>query len=409
MYENIINQNAASLLKSDIEKGILPGAVLFSGNASTGKFSAALETARILSCRGPKKGLWTCTCQSCLQHKALVSNNVVIAGPRDCTPEISAASQTFLKALSENAKYLEATRYLFIRSIRKLTSRFSQILWQGHSSMNKIAVLTGEIDEVLETIDFPHSLPESEEVGKTVKKLVELCGKLESDFLYDSIPIDNIRNISAWARLKASEGQKTIIIENADRMLEGVRNALLKILEEPPKDTVFILTTSKRNCVMPTILSRVRNYNFSERTVESQNEVIHRVFHATDFNGTIDNFLLSFLPVSSEKLMMTGNDFFAELACSRIPDVQQVVKDCKDFDPRIMLKLFLNGIINAQSGLRKSAAGTEASFQVVKQIRQCYMNITVYNQTPKAALENLVRELSKINRIYGNIFRCGDL
>ena len=53
--------------------------------------------------------------------------------------------------------------------------------------------------------------------------------------------------------MKSVEGKKTIIIENADRMLESVRNALLKILEEPPVDTIFILTTSQRNLVMPTI------------------------------------------------------------------------------------------------------------------------------------------------------------
>ena len=53
-------------------------------------------------------------------------------------------------------------------------------------------------------------------------------------------------------------------------MLESVRNALLKILEEPPADTVFILTTSRRNAVMSTILSRVRTYQFNERTLEQQ-------------------------------------------------------------------------------------------------------------------------------------------
>ena len=37
----------------------------------------------------------------------------------------------------------------------------------------------------------------------------------------------------------SEEGKKTIIIENADRMQTSVRNALLKILEEPPEDCVL--------------------------------------------------------------------------------------------------------------------------------------------------------------------------
>ena len=50
-------------------------------------------------------------------------------------------------------------------------------------------------------------------------------------------------------------------------MSESVRNALLKILEEPPSDCNFILLTSKRNAILPTILSRVRTYEFKNRSL----------------------------------------------------------------------------------------------------------------------------------------------
>ena len=138
-------------------------------------------------------------------------------------------------------------------------------------------------------LDIPRPLPSYEEVAKLTAKLVKLCNKLESDFLYDSIPINQIRNVSSWARMKSVEGKKTIIIENADRMLESVRNALLKILEEPPVDTIFILTTSQRNLVMPTILSRVRTYSFANRNATQQNDVINRVFHVQDFLHFLQN------------------------------------------------------------------------------------------------------------------------
>ena len=79
---------------------------------------------------------------------------MLILGPRDCTPEISAASETFLNAVFKNASYLEASRYLFIRSVRKLTSRFNQVLWKDDSNLSKIASVISEIDENLETLDF---------------------------------------------------------------------------------------------------------------------------------------------------------------------------------------------------------------------------------------------------------------
>ena len=160
MFDNVLNHNITAQISRDITSGQFPGAVLYSGPQGSGKLTSALETARILSCSGIKKGHWLCECPSCLQHKALVSNNVIVAGPRDCTPEISAAAKTFLNAIYVNAKYLTAVRYLFVRSVRKLTQRFNPILWQDDDKLNKIAVLMSDIDEELEILDFPHELPE---------------------------------------------------------------------------------------------------------------------------------------------------------------------------------------------------------------------------------------------------------
>ena len=47
--------------------------------------------------------------------------------------------------------------------------------------INKIASVTSEIDEQLETVDFPHNLPDFKTVEKTCGKLVELCQKLEKN------------------------------------------------------------------------------------------------------------------------------------------------------------------------------------------------------------------------------------
>lgn len=405
MFDNVLNQNITSQISRDIVSGQFPGAVLYSGPQGSGKLTCALETSRILSCVGAKKGHWLCECPSCLQHKALVSNNVIIAGPRDCTPEISASSRTFLNAVYSDAKYLTAARYLFIRSVRKLTQRFNPILWQDDDKLNKIAVLMADIDEELEPLDFPHSLPESDKIKKSCEKLVELCTKLESSFLYDSIPIAQIRNVSNWARLKSIDGKKTIIIENADRMLESVRNALLKILEEPPADTMFILTTSRRNAVMPTILSRVRTYGFTERSLGQQQEVIKRVFHEDSFSGSINDFLLTFLPVKPDVLTEKAADFITSIVSGHIPDIGQIVKACDSFDPRIMLKIFLNGIQLKTAKLLENPAGTQAAFELTKALKDCWNNVTVYNQSVVSAMEILVRDIAKINKIHGNVLK----
>lgn len=404
MFENLVNQEAGKLLAADIRHNRLPGAILFSGSEASGKLTAALETARILSCHENPQGKWLCECPSCLQHKSLICSNLMLMGPRDCSLEISAAAKTFTDAYFINAKFIDAARYLFLRSVRKLTLRFNGILWEGDSSLNKIGSLIEEINENLEVLDFPRELPDIAEVKKICEEISKLCNKLEEDFLYDSIPINQVRNMEAWAHIKTEEGRKTVIIENADRMQTSVRNALLKILEEPPEDVVFILLTSKRNAIMQTILSRVRTYNFSDRTLEQQREVIQRVFHNDDFNGSINDYLLTYLPVTPSEIKGQARVFYNSVANRQICNIEEIVKKCEKFNPRIELRLFLSNIASFTKPLLNSQTGTEAAAQTMQLLRNCSDNITLYNQSPASALEILMRDMFALNNTYGGVF-----
>lgn len=407
MYENLLNQPVTKTLISDIKNNKLPGALLFAGSEASGKLTAALETARILSCHEQKQGEWLCTCPSCLQHKALTCTNMMLLGPRDCLLEIKASKDAFIKALQTNATYIDAVRYLFLRSVRKLTLRFNGILWEGDNNLNKIGSLMEEINDELEKLDFPRQLPAFDEVEKSCQKLTEKCQKLEKEYLYDSIPVNQIRNMEQWAHIKTEEGKKTIIIENADRMLPGVRNALLKILEEPPADCVFILLTSKRNAIMQTILSRVRPYTFINRTKEQQLDVIKRVFHNNYVDSTINEYLLTFLPVAPSAVKAQAEEFFNSICRRSIPDISDIVKKCADFNPRVELRLFLYYLTEKQSFLMKTQAGSEVSAQCMKLFRECWDNVTMYYQTPTSALEILLRDMSALNVQNGSIFAGG--
>ena len=405
MLENLVGQPAAKSIISDINNNNFPGAVLFSGAACTGKLTAALEVARVLSCNGDEKAHWLCECPSCLRHKALNCSNLLLLGPRDCSLEISAAKDSFIKSYRDNDSHLKACRYLFLRSIRKLTLRFSSILWEGETNLSKLAPLMEKINEGLEQIDFPRELPPFDETVKICGELEANALELESKYLYDSIPVNQIRNMEQWACIRADEGKKTVIIENAESMQVSVRNALLKILEEPPTDCVFILLTSRRNAIMETILSRVRTYNFANRTKEVQQDVIRRVFHNEYFNGEINEFLLTFLPVPADKLRAHAKNFFNSVITAKIPDCDAFVKECGDFEPRVEFKIFLNGIADCTRPFMTSMAGSQACTELSKVLRQCYENVTLYNQSVKAALECLIRDMNKVNVLYGKVFK----
>ena len=78
----------------------------------------------------------------------------------------------------------------------------------------------------------------------------------------ESIKIDTIRELIRKTNLTIQGKYRIILIENIERMPIEAQNSFLKTLEEPPGETIFILTTSHINQVLPTILSRVRQYFF---------------------------------------------------------------------------------------------------------------------------------------------------
>ncbi len=393
MFENLLYQSAADFLANDIAHGNLPQALLLAGPAMSGKLTAALELARVLSCSGEPKGAWQCSCPSCIKHKSLTSPSVLLSGSRDCTLEISAAAKTLVRAVREQTSYLAAARYLFVRSVRKLTGRFNQVLWEGDEKVSKIAALTSVIDEMLEELDPVRPLPELSALEKSAEALVAQCIKLESSFMYDSVPVSQIRRAASWARLTATEGKRVMIFERADRMQDSVRNALLKILEEPPSDTFFILTAERKNAVLPTILSRVRTYAFIERSPDRQREVVQRIFHEDGYNS-VAAYLNGFLPVGTEDIQTAAQTFTGELKKGDVPDIDSLVKRMKNFEPRIMLSLFFNAVLDtvkkecsAENG--GSLSLTAYKTRITEEVKRSYEDIIVYNQTPLAALESL--------------------
>lgn len=72
-----------------------------------------------------------------------------------------------------------------------------------------------------------------------------------------NIQIDQVRALQTDAALSPLEGRyKVFIIREIERATQPAANALLKILEEPPPQVILLLTASRRDRVLPTILSR---------------------------------------------------------------------------------------------------------------------------------------------------------
>lgn len=75
-----------------------------------------------------------------------------------------------------------------------------------------------------------------------------------------TISIESVREVQKFLQLKTvgkKSTRRVVCIEHADGLTQEAQNALLKLLEEPPADTVIILTAENKRTLLPTILSRV--------------------------------------------------------------------------------------------------------------------------------------------------------
>jgi DNA polymerase III subunit delta' len=79
-----------------------------------------------------------------------------------------------------------------------------------------------------------------------------------------TISIEDVRELQKFMQLKTigkSRIRRAVIIEQAEHLTTEAQNALLKLLEEPPADTIIILTASHVRALLPTIRSRIQLIN----------------------------------------------------------------------------------------------------------------------------------------------------
>ncbi|MBC9795315.1 DNA polymerase III subunit gamma/tau [Sinomicrobium weinanense] len=87
--------------------------------------------------------------------------------------------------------------------------------------------------------------------------------------------VDDIRNLIDQVRIPPQSGKyKVYIIDEVHMLSQAAFNAFLKTLEEPPKHAIFILATTEKHKIIPTILSRCQIFDFKRITVKDAAEYL---------------------------------------------------------------------------------------------------------------------------------------
>ena len=122
----------------------------------------------------------------------------------------------------------------------------------------------------------------------------EACGKCESCQAFDSSrsyniheldaasnnKVDDIRTLTDQVKILPQVGRYSVyIIDEVHMLSTSAFNAFLKTLEEPPPHAVFILATTEKQKIIPTILSRCQIFDFHRITID---DIVKRLMYVAD-------------------------------------------------------------------------------------------------------------------------------
>lgn len=203
----IINDTVWRKLTNSFKKNKVPNAFIFSGDDGLGKEAHAIEYAALLNCKRVEDNEFACgDCRSCMKFKKIKHEEVHLIHPSP-TPK----NKTKL-----------GNSILDTKTIEELNKNYAIKSKNPYHKIN-----------------------------------------LEKS---NTIPIDLIRNLKKKLYYsKSDENWTIVIIFDAEKLCipkAESANSLLKILEEPPERTLFILLTSNENLLLPTIQSRSQKVFF---------------------------------------------------------------------------------------------------------------------------------------------------
>jgi len=101
--------------------------------------------------------------------------------------------------------------------------------------------------------------------------------------------VDDIRNLTDQVRIPPQTGNyKVYIIDEVHMLSQSAFNAFLKTLEEPPSHAIFILATTEKHKIIPTILSRCQIFDFKRIGVVDIKNYLKKIAHRENINADDD-------------------------------------------------------------------------------------------------------------------------
>jgi len=152
--------------------------------------------------------------------------------------------------------------------------------------------------------------------------------------------VENIKALMEQTRIPPQVGRyKVFIIDEVHMLSTAAFNAFLKTLEEPPSHVIFVLATTEKNKILPTILSRCQIYDFERMTVN--NTVNHLKMVAEKEGITYEEQALEVIAEKADGGMRDALSIFDQAAsfCQGDITYQKVIEDLNVLDTENYFKI----------------------------------------------------------------------
>lgn len=167
----------------------------------------------------------------------------------------------------------------------------------------------------------------------------------------DGIKIKDVKEIRKKIYLSSASGKRVVLLNNAHNITTEAANAFLKTLEEPSKQTVFVLITDNANKLLDTINSRCQKIVFRKGVEKNLNNryinLLTKIFEAEDYAGLFD--IVKKIVASDIDIINLLNDWTIYLRKNRVKKnlllIKIITEYVKIYSTGLNKKLFLENLL----------------------------------------------------------------
>jgi len=364
MWKKILGQSKViENLKSVFKSNKIAHAYLFHGTDGVGKDAAAVEYAKLLNCLNPINNEEACDkCESCIKISEFRSEyfHFICALPSGKSEQTDSDPIEKLSA-SDFENYLEQLKLKSLNPYHR--------------------------------VNIPNA---------------------------NNIRINSIRELTSKIYLSAGrKTKKVFLISEADKMKQEASNALLKVLEEPPRNSVIILTTSKINTLPQTVVGRCQKIYFeplpetliSDKLTDLNNSgafdeeyTQHDITLASKLSGGSYSRAASLLKMGIENIRKQAITFLVAVLKDNYAETVSIVRSVSSKNDKEKVKyflFFLSTWFNDLLKIRNSGAAGEikiSNFDVIDRVSAFNKNF------PLTDLFNAIIALEEAEKlIYQNV------